>query len=193
MTAKQSTSPPGVEALEDRCVPTTAKLSGGVLSILAKPGADAILVSLAGPKITVSGVRQTFRAGAVHEIVVNTQGGNDAIALDPRLRTPALILCGWGNTTVFGDAGHVTVLGSGHEVFYGRGGSGSVNGVPQSGFGLTPTPGGGGPLVFPAINLSAADDTSAYVDQIYQEQKQLDNYLSSIYNDGYICNEYGNG
>jgi hypothetical protein len=139
MTAAKKSYQPTIESLEDRCVPTTAQLSSGILSIIGKAGADVINVGLAGSKIKVSGVHQSFRAGAVHEILVNTRAGNDFIALDPRLTTPALILCGSGNSTILGDAGNDTVLGTGREVFFSRGGRGTVNGVPQSGLGLTDT------------------------------------------------------
>jgi hypothetical protein len=165
MTVARKNHQPTIESLEDRCVPTTARLSGGILDIISTARFSAITVSLAGSKLKVSGVHQTFQAGAVHEIVVIAEGSNDFIALDPRLTTPAFILCGFGNALVLGDAGNDTVFGGGHITFLGRGGHDVINGVPDwlpavapAAASPAPSPSGPSPgstaFVFAAINLT---------------------------------------
>jgi hypothetical protein len=131
MPAKKSTYRPSIESLEDRSVPTTAGLSGGILNVIGTARSDAITVSLAGANLKVSGVKRSFHASAVHAIVINGGGGNHFIDIDARLTTPVVVLCGAGNDVILGDAGNNTVIGSGHITFIGRGGHNVINGVPD--------------------------------------------------------------
>jgi hypothetical protein len=201
--AHQSTFQPGVEALEGRCVPTTAKLLNGVLFITGTPRFDNIHVGLAGPKIRVNGVHQTFRAKAVREIVIDTRGGHDAITLAPRLMMPVVridpgsvtILRGFGNATTLNGSGNAattssstttttTVTSSGTTTVTS---SSTTTTVTSSG---TTTPTGPGNAITPADTGATTTPTDAgtdsiqqtldYVNQIYADQKALDDYFKSI-------------
>jgi len=168
MTAQKSTFQPGVEALEDRCVPTTAKITNGVLFITGTPKFDVIHVGLAGPKIRVNGVQQAFRANAVQEIVIDTRGGHDKITLAPRLTMPAVridpgsvtILRGFGNATTLTSSGHATT-------------------PTCPGPDTTPTDSGNQDNSNQQLNDSVQQSVD-YVNQIYQNQQQYYDYLNSI-------------
>ena len=90
---------PSVEPLEERSVPTTAVLSGGVLQIRGTNAADRILVKRLGDMIKVSGVPRSFRIDQVRQIVINAGGGNDLVRLDPGqpIVLPTRIQTGAGN------------------------------------------------------------------------------------------------
>lgn len=204
MAAQKSTFQPGVEVLEDRCVPTTAKLINGILFIDGTPRFDNIRVGLAGPKIRVNGVQQAFRAKAVREIVIDTHGSHDKITLAPRLTMPVVridpgavtILRGFGNAAALTGSGHATTpicsgpdttpTDSGAQSFVDQSNQGQqqlndyYNSIQQS---------------LDYVNqiyedqqqlydyLNSIQQTLDYVNQIYQDQQQLNDYLNSIWQD----------
>jgi hypothetical protein len=130
MTARQSPFRPTIESLEDRCVPTTARLADGILNVVGPASSGAVDVALSRGTLKVSGVHRTFRACAVHEIDIHAGAGNEFIDIDARLSTPVVVYCGPGRETILGGAGTTTIIGGGgHAVFFSRGG-------PQAGLAL---------------------------------------------------------
>jgi hypothetical protein len=140
MTGGKHRLKPGIESLEDRCIPTSAHLSGGVLDIVGTARSHAIVVRLVGSNQRINGVRRAFRAHAVHQIEIHAGPGDQLVDIDPRLVTPAFVLCGPGNCLVLGDAGDDTVVSAGPVRFIGRGGHNVVNGVPDWLAALNPLP-----------------------------------------------------
>jgi hypothetical protein len=138
---------PSVEALEARCVPTTARLSGDVLAIAAPHGPDHIGVRLAGASIKVSGVARAFNARTVGMLAINVKRGNDVITIDPRLTMPVVVTTGPGRDRVVAGGGPVTLLGIGHVTLIG----GHSSGLSLVG---NPPPVHHNPIVFAAINLT---------------------------------------
>ena len=165
----------GVEALEDRAVPTifggpiglpvdtgshappmdvTASLSHGVLTITGTDHDDVIRVGQGNGRIYVSGVQQSFSAGAVTSIAIKGNAGNDMIRLDgsgtantgPVIKPTLvhgglgndLIIGGYGNDVLLGDAGNdilnggvgndALIGGAGDDVMYGGVGNDILNG-----------------------------------------------------------------
>src|SRR5947199_267089 len=73
------------EALEDRAVPATVALAGGVLTVTGTPGDDRIRVFSDGAAIHVlDGTTDlgAFSPALVTSITVNTDGGNDSVITD---------------------------------------------------------------------------------------------------------------
>ena len=77
----RSRLPLRVELLENRCVPTTATLTGGVLNVFGTSGVDDIHVSQANGAISVSGVAQSFSASQVKLISVEAMGSDDVVTV----------------------------------------------------------------------------------------------------------------
>jgi hypothetical protein len=131
MSTHNATFRPGIESLEERCVPTTAKLSGGILDVAGTARSSAIVVHLSGGKLEVNGVRGSFRAGAVRLLEIQAGPGNEVIDIDSRLTTPALVICGAGDDVILGDAGYNLIVGgAGTDWFFNRGGTVTVSGGP---------------------------------------------------------------
>src|SRR4051794_27512801 len=101
---------PRVETLEDRCVLSTASLQGGVLTILGTNAADTIVVrEMNNTQIRIDGIKTTFAASKVQQIVVDGKGGNDKILLNSEackgqraLQIAATIYGGTGDDTIVG-------------------------------------------------------------------------------------------
>src|SRR5690348_5780173 len=79
-----------VESLEDRCVPTTATFSAGVLSIAGTNYSDRILVQQNGTQISVTngqsvipinGYYAWVNSAYVSGVVVNAGAGDDVVNL----------------------------------------------------------------------------------------------------------------
>lgn len=101
---------PQIEILEDRCVPTTASLSRGVLRVTGTNAAEAIRINQAGAKIVVQGVL-SVKTSQCRQIVVDAQGGNDVIDLR-NVNVRATINAGTGNDFVVGSKAADVIFGS---------------------------------------------------------------------------------
>lgn len=132
---------PSVEALEDRTLMAahlSAALDRGVLRIDGTAGNDAIVVRTVGNRITVEGAkiqvprqgqRRSVLAGAVTEIVVNAQGGNDQVTVSGDIPVRATVWAGDGNDVVQGGGGDDLLDGgAGHDQLHGGGGNDTLRG-----------------------------------------------------------------
>src|SRR3954464_5389175 len=78
---RNSSFQPSVERLESRDVPTTAALSGGVLTINGTTGNDSIVLAQSSGQVSVSGVTTKFATSSINSVVINGGGGSDSISL----------------------------------------------------------------------------------------------------------------
>jgi hypothetical protein len=125
---QQTAKTPRLENLESREVPTTASLSGGLLTIYGTNSADAIAINTVRNQITVSGVRQTFSASSVSRVVVYARGGNDFVTL-MGLNIPATVFGEGGRDVILGgNAGDWLDGGSDNDVIHGFGGNDTLIG-----------------------------------------------------------------
>jgi hypothetical protein len=76
---------PGLEALEDRCCPTTLSLQGHMLLINGGPGNDVVTVRDDGvgdvvASVKSGGVTKTISAHGVQQVKINAGDGNDSVS-----------------------------------------------------------------------------------------------------------------
>jgi uncharacterized protein YkwD len=126
------------EHLEDRTVPTTATLTGGVLNVLGSSGADNIQVSQSNGVINVSGVTNTFNASQVKLISIEAGAADDVVTIDQSVTATAWVFgnsgndritAGGGSATIYGGSGNDTITGGlGADVLYGGLGTNMVTG-----------------------------------------------------------------
>src|SRR5262249_44832068 len=110
-----------LEALEERCVPTTAALNGSVLRVSGTEVADVIRLTQASGRITVEGVG-AFNAAGVRSVVVDAKGGNDFVDLRG-IQVNAIVFGGEGNDTLYGGQGNDRLFGQGgYDYLMGEGG-----------------------------------------------------------------------
>jgi Ca2+-binding RTX toxin-like protein len=128
----------GVEALEDRTVPTvTASVIGTTLTVTGGPENDRIAINpdpttLSNLIVTSYGsVVGVFPAAGVTDIAVNSGDGNDTVYINPVIFLPATITGGKGSD-VFVAGGGPTVLngGTGNNTLIGGAGMDTLNGGP---------------------------------------------------------------
>ncbi|MDB5321032.1 MAG: Hemolysin-type calcium-binding region [Phycisphaerales bacterium] len=118
-----------IESLENRCL-LSATLSAGVLSVTGTAGKDDIHVDASHKdlKVSVNGVKQSFKLADVKSLVVNGLAGNDKINLD-HVPLGATINGGDGNDRIIGTDNADTITGgAGNDWIFARGGADVVNG-----------------------------------------------------------------
>src|SRR5262245_11914330 len=112
MNAKRPLSAkPLVDALEDRCVPTTVTLSNGILRVVGTDASEAIRLTQTTKLIRVEGVADT-PAGKVRGIAVDARGGDDTIDMRS-VQVGAAVGGGAGNDVVFGTQAADVIFGDG--------------------------------------------------------------------------------
>lgn len=117
-----------VETLEDRCVPSTASLSNGILRIVGTDAAETIRVDQSGSQITVQGLAARYNAASIRGVVVEARGGNDTVDLRS-LRVGATVYGGFGNDFVVGtQAGDYLSGDDGNDRLFGMQGNDSLYG-----------------------------------------------------------------
>ncbi len=106
-----------VEILEQRQLPSTASLAGGILTITGNPVADdRILVSLVGSNLVVQDVGVTlgqFPSASVTQINISTGNGQDRAQIAPQVLQPATIVGGTGKDILIAGGGPTTISGGG--------------------------------------------------------------------------------
>src|SRR5438067_13770387 len=80
--ARKAKFTPSLERLESRDVPTTAVLSGGVLTITGSGGNDSIVLKQSLGRVYISGVTSSYATTGISSVVINDGGGNDTISLN---------------------------------------------------------------------------------------------------------------
>jgi uncharacterized delta-60 repeat protein len=115
----------------------SASLSGGTLNVSGTPGNDTIVFSIAGGKISISGVSQQFDAAAVKGVRVTGLAGNDRIDLSA-LAIPSTVTGGDGDDVLIGskandylDGGNANDVlngGEGNDVLLGGSGADNLEG-----------------------------------------------------------------
>ena len=133
--ARSALNPMGLEPLEDRRLMTAvagpeAPISLGAHGTLRLTGsrtaANDVQVELVGNgqlRADVNGTTQTFAASAVKHIRVTGGAGADTVTLDSTLETPAVVVTGAGNDSIYGGAGHDVIHpGAGNDLVYTHGG-----------------------------------------------------------------------
>ena len=135
---------PRLEVLEDRAVPTTAVLSGGVLTVRGSNLAETIRVKQVNGNLSVTGInisttngfRSSVSASVVTSISVVALGGNDVVECgssqvrgQQAITKPIRVDAGSGNDYVRTDAGNDTLIGgSGDDKLFGLNGNDAVYG-----------------------------------------------------------------
>jgi uncharacterized protein YkwD len=118
---------PNFELLERRDVPSSARLSAGVLTVLGTSGNNAINLSMSGGKIRAvdSGASLgQFPATSVKKIVVDVGMGNDRVTITTAFRRPTFLYGGKGDDVLTGGSGKDTIYGGdGADTLKGRGGN----------------------------------------------------------------------
>jgi hypothetical protein len=119
-----------VEALEERCVPTTATFySNGVLAIVGTSSSDRTYVQQSGSQISVNngqsiipinGAYAWVNSAYVSGVVVDAGAGDDVVSLTSAtganaLRVPGTIYGGTGNDILIGGLGANTINGGGGQ------------------------------------------------------------------------------
>ena len=143
-----------VEALEEREVPSTVNVAGGVLTVTGTPQDDRIAISL-DPTLTQIVVQDNgrvigrFASASISSIAVHTGDGNDRIQVASAVRQPALldggngkntIIAGGGPTTIVGGTGNSTLGGgTGPTTFVGGSGNQLIVGGTSTNTGTTGT------------------------------------------------------
>jgi hypothetical protein len=129
MNARKNSYRPSCDVLEDRCLMTTASLSGGLLRINGSDRAETINITRSGSLVRVSGLRNTFQVNQVQQIRVTGLGGDDTISIDQRLTQRSVLHGGAGDDTIYGGSGRDTLHGnSGDDRLLGRLGNDSLCG-----------------------------------------------------------------
>lgn len=132
MAATNNRFNPALESLEAREVPTTARLSGGLLFVNGTQENDVIAIRQINSVIRISGVAQTYSASRVAGIVVNGLAGDDTVVLyNPALQSgvqhitrPSLLLGGDGNDHISAGSGIDAVVGgAGNDRIWGTWGN----------------------------------------------------------------------
>ena len=117
-----------VEALESRRM-LSASLAKGVLKVSGSPSDNAIRIGKSGSSIvvTVDGVSQNFKAGAIKSIRVIAGAGNDSVVIGPAIA--ARISGGPGNDQLTGSKAADSIDGGdGDDAINGRGGDDTLVG-----------------------------------------------------------------
>ena len=118
-----------IENLENRCL-LSATLSAGVLTVAGTAAKDNIHVDAnhTNLKVSVNGVKQSFKLVDVKSLVVNGLAGNDKIDLD-HLPLGATVDGGDGNDRIIGtDKADSITGGAGNDWIFARGGADVING-----------------------------------------------------------------
>ena len=132
----KKTIAPRLETLNDRTLPSTASLTGGVLTITGTNLNDVIVVktvnntiSIVGTPITVGATTKTsVPKGDVTSIVVNSLAGNDNVNL-AAVTVPATIDGGAGNDKLTGGQAADSILGGiGNDIIFGVAGNDTIDG-----------------------------------------------------------------
>ena len=122
----------GCESLEDRAVPATVALAGGVLTVTGTPGDDRIRVFTDGAAVRVlDGTVPigAFAPAAVVAIAVNTGGGNDVVIIDPNLTQSVALDGGAGTNKLVAGGGAATLTGGpGRDFLFGGRAANTFNG-----------------------------------------------------------------
>jgi uncharacterized delta-60 repeat protein len=108
--------------------PLTARVEGGVLEIAGTPAADTIRLRVAAGRVSITGVAETFAAGAFSAIRITGLAGDDLI--DASAATVAVSVdAGDGNDSVLGGSGDDSLLGgAGHDTLFGGNGHDTLRG-----------------------------------------------------------------
>lgn len=131
---------PTLEQLDDRCLPTTVTLAGGVLSVVGTEAADRITLNFNTPRGARGGVLNVMgvgryplhRVAAVH---VDGRGGDDMIVINTIGRgfmpIPIVVDGGEGNDVIIGGrARQILRGGTGDDIILSRGGIDQIDPGP---------------------------------------------------------------
>jgi uncharacterized protein YkwD len=115
--------------LEDRTVPTTASLTGGVLNVFGTSGPDVIQIGQSNGLISISDVATSFSAAQVSLISVEAGASDDVVAIGQSVTAKTWVFGNSGNDRITGGGGSLIAYGgSGNDTLVGGAGADSLYG-----------------------------------------------------------------